>query len=299
MRFRAVLNRDGGTLSTMDLDALSTQISDALTAAGHSVEVLVVDGSGIVAALRETCSHPEADVVLVGGGDGTVSLAAELLAGSSKVLAILPAGTMNLFARSLNIPLDPPAAVAALAVGRVRRVDMGCVNDKPFVHQFSIGMHPQLIRLRSRIPFHGRLGKLLASVRAAISTLRNPHNLKVAITIGEKELVTVTSGIGITNNLFGEGHLPYADRPDGGTLGVYITRAESRLDLLFFFLNMALGRWRRNEQVEIYQAKEVRLKIFSAERHFRSAMDGELYPLERDIHVRLWPKSLQVLVPAE
>jgi len=299
MHFRAVLNRGGGTLSTMDIDALSTRLGDALCEAGHSVDVQVVDGRKVVETIRTACRMADTEILLVAGGDGTVSLAAGMLAGTDKTLAILPAGTMNLYARSLGVPLDLGAAISALAGGEVLRVDTACVNGRLFVHQFSIGMHPQLIHLRSRIPFHGRLGKLFASARAGISTFWNPHNLKVALHMGGAELITITSGISVTNNLFGEGHLPYADRPDGGVLGIYITRARRRLDLLAFFLNMAMGRWRGNEQVEIHEADEVKLKILSAERHFRSAIDGELMPLEREFLIQLWPQSLKVLVPAK
>jgi len=299
MRIRAVLNRGGGTLSTMNLDALSARLTEVFTGAGYAIDVVVVEGKKIVGAIRDGCGEADADIVLVGGGDGTVSLAAGLIAGSDKILAILPAGTMNLFARSLKIPLDIDAAITALAGGNVRRVDMARVNGRPFVHQFSVGMHPQLVHLRSRIPFKGRLGKLLASARAGIATFRNPHNLDVELTFGDTELLARTSGIGITNNLLGEGHLPYADEPDGGVLGIYITRAQDRWDLLAFFINMALGRWRENDKVEIHEADEVHLRVLSAGRQFRSAVDGELYPLERDNHIELWPKALQVLVPAE
>jgi len=299
MRFRAVLNRDGGTLSTMDIDAVSKRLDSTLREAGHSLEVEVVDGQKVVERIQAACRMSDTEVLLVAGGDGTVSLAAGMLAGTDKTLAILPAGTMNLYARTLGIPLDLDTAISALAGGRVMRVDTARVNERPFVHQFSIGMHPQLIHLRSRMPFHGRLGKLFASVRAGIATFLNPHNLKVALDLKGSELITVTSGISVTNNLFGEGHLPYADRPDGGVLGVYITRARRRLDLLAFFLNMAMGRWRDNEQVEIHEADEVKLSILSAERHFRCAIDGELMPLEREFLIRLRPRSLQVLVPAK
>jgi len=299
MRIRAVLNRGGGTLSTMDLDVLTARLTKVFTEAGHTIDVMTVDGSDILSAIQDNCGAPDAEAVLVGGGDGTVSLAASLIAGSDKILAVLPAGTMNLFARSLGIPLDIETAIAALAEGHIRRVDMARVNGRPFIHQFSLGMHPQLIRLRSRIPFRGRLGKLLASARAGLATLRNPHNLDVSLTFGDAELLTTTSGIGITNNLLGEGHLPYADKPDGGVLGVYITRAEDRWDLLAFFINMALGRWRENNQVEIHEADEVHLRILSPGKQFRCAIDGELYPLERDMRVELWPKALRVLVPAE
>ena len=104
-----------------------------------------------------------ADVVLAGGGDGTVSAAAAALMGKKKALAILPAGTMNLFARGLGIPLSLDAAVEAFADGEVRPVDMASANGRPFVHQFSIGMHAKMVGVRDKMEFGSRLGKMRAS----------------------------------------------------------------------------------------------------------------------------------------
>ncbi|TIU02610.1 MAG: diacylglycerol kinase family lipid kinase, partial [Mesorhizobium sp.] len=68
--------------------------------------------------------------------------------------------------------------------------------------------------------FGSRLGKMRASVRAAWATIKNPRTLKVTLTIGKTDVITRATGIGISNNLFGEGHLPYADNPAGGMLGI-------------------------------------------------------------------------------
>ncbi|MDZ5699136.1 diacylglycerol kinase family protein [Chelativorans sp. M5D2P16] len=299
MHIRAVLNRDGGTFSTMNLDRFTEEIVQAFTETGHCVAARQVDGHEIEEALRAACRDDGVDAVLVGGGDGTISLAAGLVAESGKILAVLPAGTMNLFARSIAIPLDLEAAVTALAKGHVREVDIARLNGRPFVHQFSIGMHPQLIRLRTQMPFRGRLGKIAASARAAITTLLNPQNLRVSLTMGESELLAETASISVTNNLYGEGHLPYTDSPDGGVLGIYITRARRRSDLIVHFLNMAIGRWRQNEQVEIHEAGEVRLRVLAPRRELKCSIDGELCPLDRDIHIRQHPRALRVLVPTE
>ena len=99
----------------------------------------------IEAALAKAAAS-RADVVLAGGGDGTISAAAAALMGKKKALAILPAGTMNLFARSLGIPLSLDAAVEAFADGEVRAVDVASANGRPFIHQFSIGMHAKMVR---------------------------------------------------------------------------------------------------------------------------------------------------------
>ena len=124
MRFAAILNRDGGTLRTLDLDAFAGRVRETLEAAGHSVEIDVVAGRDIAAALEKAIAKRNVDVVLSGGGDGTISTAASLLMNKKKALAILPAGTMNLFARGLGIPQTLEAALQSFADGDVIAVDV-------------------------------------------------------------------------------------------------------------------------------------------------------------------------------
>jgi diacylglycerol kinase family enzyme len=220
------------------------------------------------------------------------------LMGSKTALAILPAGTMNLFARGLGIPQTLDAAVKSFADGEIIAVDMATANGRPFVHQFSIGMHARMVQLRQHMEFGSRLGKMRASARAAWAAIKNPSAMKVTLTIGETEIVTRTTGIGVTNNLFGEGHLPYADNPAGGVLGIYITVARQRGELIRFLFDMARGKWRDSGHVEIHQADRVVLKIHSAAKGFRAVLDGELIRLDRETTVEIHPGALNVLVPA-
>ncbi|PDQ22426.1 multidrug transporter [Mesorhizobium sanjuanii] len=298
MRFAAVLNRDGGTLRTTDLSLFSNQMRRTLEAAGHSLEIDIVAGKDIVTALDSIASKRSVDIVLAGGGDGTISAAAARLMGGKKALAILPAGTMNLFARGLGVPQTLDAAVESFADGEVIAVDVATANGRPFVHQFSIGMHARMVQLRQNMEFRSRLGKMKASARAAWATIKNPPAMKVTLVIGEAEIVTRTTGIGVTNNLFGEGHLPYADNPAGGVLGIYVTVAQQRGELVGFLFDIARGRWRASQHVEIHQADRVVLKIHSAARKYRAVMDGELVGLERETTIEIHPGALNVLVPA-
>lgn len=298
MKFAAVLNRDGGTLRNADLAALCDRMCQTLETAGHSLSIDVVAGKDLVDALDGATSRRSVDIVLAGGGDGTISAAAARLMGTKKALAILPAGTMNLFARGLGIPQSLEAALKSFTDGEIIAVDMATANGRPFVHQFSIGMHAKMVQLRQKMEFGSRLGKIRASVKAAWATINNPPAMNVTLSIGKAEIAARITGIGITNNLFGEGHLPYADNPAGGVLGVYVTVAQQRTELLKFFFNMARGKWRDNQHVEIHQADRTVLKIHSGSSKFRAVMDGELVRLDRETTIEIQPGALNVLVPA-
>ncbi|MBX3579672.1 MAG: diacylglycerol kinase family lipid kinase [Rhizobiaceae bacterium] len=297
MRFAAILNKDGGTLKTADLDALTERMRTRLEGAGHDVDIKLVDGQGVVKALSDAAANPDVDVVLAGGGDGTVSAAVGCVLGTGKALAVLPAGTMNLFARSLEIPVAIDAAIDAFADGEVREVDVATANGKPFVHQFSIGMHAKMVHLRDKMEFASRLGKMRASVKATYFTFLNPPSLDVALDLDGREVRQRVTAVGVTNNLLKEGALPFAAKPDGGVLGVYVTQARRRPELLSFFLNLLRRRWRHNPHVDVFEAKQVTLTVLADSGRQRSVMDGELSALEKRTVIEIRPRGLKVWAP--
>lgn len=297
MRFLAILNRDGGTLRTIDIETFAQHMREVLEQAGHDLETQIVAGKELLPALKESRRRDDVEAVLVGGGDGTVSAAAATLMGTGKVLAILPAGTMNLFARGLGIPLTLDEALHAFSDAGIRDVDIATANGRPFTHQFSIGLHARLVQLRSRLEYRSRLGKIWASVRAAFTAMTNPPVMEVELTMGETQVVAMTTGIGISNNLFGEGHLPYADVPDAGILGVYVSSAASRLEILWLFIKIAMGRWQTSENVEIHESRSVVLKVRKPWRKQRCVIDGELCTLDPETKIEIHPGALRVMAP--
>jgi diacylglycerol kinase (ATP) len=87
------------------------------------------------AAVRDGC-----DLVVLGGGDGTVSCAVDHLAGTGVALGVVPLGTANDFARTLHIPSGLDEACATIAGGKVVDVDLGLVDDNYFVNVASLGL---------------------------------------------------------------------------------------------------------------------------------------------------------------
>jgi diacylglycerol kinase family enzyme len=298
MHFTAVLNRQGGTLRSIDVNAFAERMRTVLERHGHGLRVDIVDGAGIEAALAKAAAS-RAEIVIAGGGDGTVSAAAAALMHKKKALAILPAGTMNLFARGLGIPMSLDAAVEAFAEGQIRAVDMGSANGRPFVHQFSIGMHAKMVALRDDMVFKSRLGKVRASVSASLAAMLDPPRLKVSLLMGDAEMLTRATAVSVTNNLFGEGHLPYADHPDGGVLGIYVTVARERRHLLRMLWSLARGRLRDNPHVEVHESDGAVLRLLSRKAARKCVIDGELLPARPEIVFKIHPKVLNVLVPAD
>ena len=174
MRCHVILNQDGGTLKTADIDALSALIVKFFESNGHKLDVEIVRGNEVALAINRSAASKMTKCLIVGGGDGTVSIAAAECWKHKKVLGILPFGTMNFFARSLRIPLEAEPAIAALAASKPRYVDIATVNGRPFVHQVSLGVQVRMIELRDKIPYASRAGKIKASAWAAIKTIVRP-----------------------------------------------------------------------------------------------------------------------------
>lgn len=299
MKIHTILNREGGTLRTTDLDRFGALIKDEFGLHGHAIDVECVSGSEIVSAIKRAADRDDLDVLLVGGGDGTVSAAATVLMNSSVALAILPAGTMNLFARTLQLPPAIDAAVVALAGGVITEVDIATVNGQPFVHQFAVGMHARMVRMRDRYAYGSRVGKMVASTRAILAALGSLPEVTVEIDIDGEVRRLTTPALAISNNIYGEGHLPFADDPRGGVLGVYICETRDVGAMTRLTIDILLGKWRQNPSLRAYAARKVIVDYQGAKRRDRAVCDGELQDLAETSEIVIHPKALRVLVPVE
>lgn len=85
-----------------------------------------------------------APMIIVGGGDGSLSSAVDYFVGTDTVFALLPLGTANSFARSLGIPLDLGGAVEVIANGTPRRIDLGMIDDDYYANNAAMGLAPQI-----------------------------------------------------------------------------------------------------------------------------------------------------------
>jgi diacylglycerol kinase family enzyme len=298
MQYRAVFNRDGGTFRTMDIEAFAAEAERVFAAAGHGLDCRMISGPELIAALEQAAADEAVEALLVGGGDGTISAAAGIAFRSGKPLAVLPAGTMNLFARSLGVPLALEAALAALAGGVVRPADIATANGTPFVHQFSVGIHAKLVRIRETLAYRSRWGKMAASVRACLLALTQPPNFNAEIRTERGLESRRVSGVFVSNNLLAEGHAPHADRLDTGLLGIYVARPMSPWEMLRLAFWLLAGRWKASPHVIERASRHVVLSFPRRRSSSQAVLDGELVKLARRVEVDIHPGALQVVVPA-
>lgn len=297
MHILAILNRDGGTLRTMDLDAFCATARAVFERHGHVLTCEVVPGHQVEARLRAAAATKGVDVMLAAGGDGTVSAAAGIAFETGMPLAILPAGTMNLFARALKLPLALPEALEALAAGEIGAVDIATANGRPFVHQFGVGIHARLVRIREGMTYRSRIGKMLASLRAIAAAAVNPPEFEAEFHTGRGVEKRRVSGIAVSNNPVGTGHIPHADRLDAGVLGVYVAAPVSTSALLRLAADVFRGTWRASPRVSEKEVAEVTLHFPKRKRGAHAVIDGELIKLDRSVVLKIHPGALRVILP--
>lgn len=292
-----ILNKGASTLKTQDIDALVDDIRTSFETAGKDIDVRLSDGGAIRETLDQAIKDDAVDTVIVGGGDGTVSLAAGLLLGTGKTLGVLPAGNMNFFAQSLGMPLELPDAVAALADAATSRADVGFANDRPFIHEFSLGLHPEMIELRDKRKYGSKIGKLVGNLRAMAALVVSPPRVRVWLDEknGDGAKPLVTPALIISNNLYGEGHLPFADSLDKAVLGIYIVTSRQVSDVAALAASIHNGTWQQLDHVDVKTAKTIRL---DRRRSMKASIDGELVKMRGPIVIRSEPAALPVLVPA-
>lgn len=297
MKVQAIFNKDGGTFRTTDMDAYVRHAEKIFAEAGHHLDCDIVEGADIENALRRCAARDDLDAMVAGGGDGTVSAAAGFAWKSGMPLGVVPAGTMNLFARSLKVPLDIWQSLAALANGEVVDADIGSADGRAFVHQFSAGLHARMVRLRNGMTYRSRFGKIAASARAAAGVVFDPPTFDVEFDLDGIREHRLVSAINVSNNRFGDVSLLYADDVTGGHLGFYTTQPLRPAGVARLVFDIVRGKMRENTDVTEMTGSAVDLHFPKVDRAINCVIDGELLPMGRDVSLRIHEGELKVIVP--
>lgn len=202
---------------------------------------------------------------------------------------------MNLFARSLKLPLDIWGVLETLASAEIITVDIASANGRSFIHQFSAGMRSRMVRLRDARAYGSRLSKIWATIRAAFIVMAKPPRFDTTFRIDGRRDIQKISALSISNNQFGEDPLMYPERLDGGHLGVYMAAPLTFRSASHLASDILRGRLKDNSSVTALTTSEIRLH-FPRHRHgIRCVMDGELVAMEQDILVKIHPGELRML----
>jgi diacylglycerol kinase family enzyme len=174
-RVSVLLNDSSGKSTGGEGDRTEAALKAAFDNHGLSADLKSLKGEDLRTAAERALQKVrarESDGIVVGGGDGTISSVAGVLAGSDVPLGIIPLGTLNHFAKDLKIPLAIEDAVALIAAGNTHAVDVGEANGHVFINNSSIGLYPHLVLERERQRSRAGLPKGLALTLAGFRILR-------------------------------------------------------------------------------------------------------------------------------
>lgn len=293
MKIEVIINASSGTDDKKDVQR---RLQELFVASGIDARISVArTGAGIV-ELAQRAARSDADIIVAGGGDGTINSVASAAMESGKTMGVLPFGTMNHFAKDLHIPLDLEGAIETILAGHSINIDVGEVNDRIFVNNSSLGLYPSIVREREKQQRLG-WGKWPAYVWAALAVLRRYPFLNVRLSVDEKELVSQTPFVFIGNNEYQMESLNIGGRArlDSGKLSLYMSDRTSRLGLIRLTLRALFGGLRQEKDFIALLTQET--WIGTKHKRLRVAVDGEVLVMEPPLHYRVRPQALRVLAP--
>jgi YegS/Rv2252/BmrU family lipid kinase len=272
-----------------------------MSAAGLRIvsELSIEDVAHLSGLLSRSGSTPP--IVVAAGGDGTVGSVANAVIGTPAVMAILPLGTSNDFARSLNIPLRVENAVRLIPHGRVTSVDAGRLTregqpPRHFVHAAAAGLNVQFAKFATRADLRRRVGKLTYAIAAALALRERPVFRAQVEYEGQAEPLELVHLAVINAPVFGgflDLKIPGA-APNDGTLHVIMVEHLPMRRLLRSAFYPAVGLHRRIRGIRTMQVS--RLTVLPAD-PIDVTLDGEISgPVSGTFDVVRG--GLQVITPA-
>jgi len=299
MRTVLIVNPTSGISTATDKRMSPKETEEAilqgLQAYGIEPEIYYTTPEDTGQGLASRAATEQTELVIAAGGDGTIHAVANGLVGTQSTLGIIPTGTMNNLARSLNIPVTIPAACVAIAKGETRLIDVGKINEQIFLEVAGIGFEASLFPAAEEIK---KLG-LLTTLNGVVSGLKTlltfqPTGIRITFNARQRRPYKALQ-VTICNAPFYGLHLEVVPHVlmDDGLLDVVIYRNFSKLEYILHAVSISQGRRR-------YQPKIVHRRVKSL--HINSDQ-----PLELQVDgipqgttpafVTVLPGALRVCVP--
>lgn len=241
--------------------------------------------------LRE--HHAGHDLVILGGGDGTMNAAAAPLVDCRLPFAILPLGTANDLVRTLGIPLSLEEACQVILDGRLHPIDLGKVNDRLFFNVASLGLGVEVQRLHEGE--RKRRWKLLSYVVSVVDGFRTTRPFRARIVNDGSRHRVRCIHIAVGNGRHYGGGMTMAEDAaiDDGALDLYLLRPQRFSELLMLTPALRWGRHKGYDRTMTLRGSRITI---DTGRPMAINADGELVSRTPAVFTVV-PKALQVVVP--
>ncbi len=275
----------------------AASLDDALSvarAAGWDVTLAPTTHAGHAMELARAAAAQGVDAVIAHGGDGTVNEVANGLAGTRTALAVLPAGTANIWAKETAMERQPRAAMRQIVGGARRRIDLGRAGERYFLLMAGIGLDAVVIPRVGR-DMKRRLGAAsfpLMGARTALGTKPWSVDMRIDGDAANPSLYWMV--IGNTRSYGGLTKIARRAIADDGALDAVVMRRGGAHRLVRDGVMLLLGRHERSPNIGYTRARTIEI----ATPGVPVQVDGELCG-ETPMRFEVAPDVLDVIVPAD
>lgn len=257
------------------------QIMEQLKKTGYSVDVRLTEGEGDATRFAKEACDSKYDAVIAMGGDGTMNETVNGLAEQPHrpVMGVIPLGTVNDFARALNVPLDPEEAIGVLG-GKTEFTDIGKINNRYFLNILALG---GIAEATGEVTSEKKtsLGSL-AYIIEGLKTLtdKTPFTIKVEADSGiyqEKSLLFLAA---LTNSVAGFEKLAPDAKVADGQFHCFIVKDVALPKLLRIGANLLKGDFQNDPDVLYFTSEKLRINSLM---ELKANVDGDMteaVPLE-------------------
>jgi diacylglycerol kinase family enzyme len=296
MRIHAILNAQAGTLLDQDKNEFVQSVGRVLRAGGNEVEVELAEPGEIDAATDRALAGT-IDVLVMGGGDGTIRAAAAKLVGREIALGIIPLGTLNRLARDLKVPFDPEEAAAVIAEGERVAIDVAEVNGRIFLCTSLLGLPIRVAEQRQALRGSGFGERIRGYTSLLRNVLTNRRRFAVEVDDGNVAQSVRAISIAVSNNPLAETPGMALTRPriDSGRLALYLSKHRSGGAMGLAVIRRMFGKSGSDPEIEELCAKRIVLR--SRRAHVQVSNDGEIEELTPPLRYSIAPRALCVMAP--
>lgn len=232
-------------------------------------------------------------IVAAAGGDGTVKMMAEILAGTETTLAIIPYGSANGMAKELNIN-DIDTALELLSTGKIKAIDLISINNEICIHLADVGLNARVVKRFEKDPKRGKL----IYAKHLFGEMFFLKNYRFQIAYDGKNIRRKGVSITFANaSKYGTGAVINPKGIiDDGKFELVLVKPFPRVQLLSIAWKMFMGRLHTSDYVDIISCKEANI---TSNRKTTLQIDGEVIGKVKEINLSVLPKALNILVPED
>ncbi len=301
-RVVALMNASAGAFSKTLADDVENALKTAFASHDVDAKIVFVEGERLRAAVEQALARAERgeiEAIVIGGGDGSVRIAASVLAGTTVPLGVLPLGTLNHFAKDLGIPLQVEAAAALIVAGRTRRIDLAEVNGETFINNSSIGIYPYMVIDRERRRAEHKIAKWMAAVPAFFRMMRHFPRRRLHIAAEDFARPYRTPCLFVGNNEYGMELFSFGRRQrlDAGRLWFSVVKPRSPWEFFLMVCRLCFGRMDQARDLDTFQVTEADVSAKSS--RLPVALDGDVQIMQTPLHYHSRPRALTVIVAEE